>query len=318
MAEKDTGESAASCSVAVVIPTFNHAHFLGDALDSVMAQTRRVDEIVVVDDGSSDNPAAVVARYPGVRLVRQENAGLAAARNTGLAAATADYVAFLDADDLLCPGAIARNLELFAAARQAGFVYGAYERIDAGKRPLSGPCYLAIGDDPFATFLEGNAVGMHATVLYARAKLQAIGGFDPGLRVCEDYDVYLRMAQCYPVASHDQVVALYRIHDLNMSADLSRMIRGVLAVHRRYKPSNARHAYLSRWKTGRRYWKRFYADVAIEGRWGASGAGRIRAIVKAMRYAPGRVLQRAGLAAARRAWRPIAGLLGRTPPGKSD
>src|SRR4051794_23346320 len=89
--------------VSVVVTTYQHAHLLGDALASVLAQTVPPREVVVVDDGSTDDPASVVAHYPGVRLIRQENQGLSAARNTGLRAATGARVLFLDADDLLTP-----------------------------------------------------------------------------------------------------------------------------------------------------------------------------------------------------------------------
>ena len=75
-----------AATVGVVIATYNHAHFLGEALESVRAQTRAADTIVVVDDGSDDNPGEVVARFPGVRCIRQDNRGLAAARNAGLTA----------------------------------------------------------------------------------------------------------------------------------------------------------------------------------------------------------------------------------------
>src|SRR5690349_6707431 len=96
--------------VSIVIPTYNHAHFLGEAIDSATSQSVAPREIIVVDDGSSDNPAAIVAKYPAIRFVRQSNQGLAAARNTGLDLAVGRYVVFLDADDRLMPNALAVNL----------------------------------------------------------------------------------------------------------------------------------------------------------------------------------------------------------------
>ena len=94
-------ERAEAALVSVVIPCYNQAHFLGEAIESVLAQTYPHLEIVVVDDGSTDNTGEVAARYPGVRYVRQENQGLAAARNTGLRHSSGDYLVFLDADDRL-------------------------------------------------------------------------------------------------------------------------------------------------------------------------------------------------------------------------
>src|SRR5690349_15672533 len=96
-------EPVSAATVGVVITTYNHAHFLGEALDSVRAQTRAADAIVVVDDGSDDNPGEVVSRFRGVRCLRQQRRGLAAARNAGLTALNTRYVIFLDADDRLEP-----------------------------------------------------------------------------------------------------------------------------------------------------------------------------------------------------------------------
>jgi cellulose synthase/poly-beta-1,6-N-acetylglucosamine synthase-like glycosyltransferase len=87
--------SSAPMTVAAIIPTFKHARFLGQAISSVLAQTRPADQIIVVDDGSTDNPEAVVANFPTVRLVRQENRGLSAARNYGLKFCTTSHVVFL-------------------------------------------------------------------------------------------------------------------------------------------------------------------------------------------------------------------------------
>src|SRR5262245_31918650 len=115
-------EPVQAATVGVVITTYNHAHFLGEALDSVRAQTHPADEIVVVDDGSGDNPGEVVARFPGVRCIRQDNRGLAAARNAGLTALSTRYVTFLDADDRLEARALAAGLACFGRVPDSGFV----------------------------------------------------------------------------------------------------------------------------------------------------------------------------------------------------
>ncbi len=111
-------------SVSLVIATFNHGRFLAEALDSAVAQTLKGVEIVVVDDGSTDDTPAVLARYAGrIRAVRQPNRGLAAARNTGLATARGTYVGFLDADDVLMPTKLAEQVAVLAREPTVGWTY---------------------------------------------------------------------------------------------------------------------------------------------------------------------------------------------------
>jgi glycosyltransferase involved in cell wall biosynthesis len=251
-------------TVGVVITSYNHAHFLDDALQSVCAQTRPVDAVVVVDDGSTDDPAAVVSRFPGVHLIRQENLGLAAARNAGLARLDASYVVFLDADDRLEPGAIDAGLACFARAPESGFVYGGHRYIDENGDEI-GQRFEPPGDQPYVQLLRGNFIAMHGTVMYHRERLLAIGGFDETLRRCEDYDVYLRMAKRYPVAGYADLVAAYRLHSGNMSADHRGMLRSALHVHARYEPSA--RADREAWAAGRRRWRRTYAEMAADARY---------------------------------------------------
>jgi hypothetical protein len=111
------GISGAGATVAVIIPTFNHARFLAEAIMSVLAQTRPPEEIMVVDDGSTDDPANVVAQFPTVQFIRQDNRGVSAARNKGLRSCMTSHVIFLDADDRLLPTAIEAGLACCGPAR---------------------------------------------------------------------------------------------------------------------------------------------------------------------------------------------------------
>jgi SAM-dependent methyltransferase len=214
---------------AIVINAFNQAHFLSDAIESCLRQTVEIDEIIVVDDGSTDDTASVVARYPNVRLIRQDNRGLAAARNTGLAATDATYVTFLDADDLLLPAALELGIRQLSAQPQAAMVYGAHRMVDARKRPISGKIYIPVSGDAYLQFLRrGNFIGMHATVVYRREHLVALGGFDESFPSCEDYELFLRIAKTRPIISHEQLVAEYRKHSQNMSYDYPKMLATAL------------------------------------------------------------------------------------------
>src|SRR5262245_26551242 len=122
--------------VSVVIPCYNQAHFLREAIESVRAQTYPAVEIVVVDDGSADDTSAVAAGYPGVRCLRQQNQGLAVARNRGLAISRGDLAVFLDADDRLLPDAIAIGAGMLMSDPSLGFVAGYSRFISGDGQPL--------------------------------------------------------------------------------------------------------------------------------------------------------------------------------------
>jgi SAM-dependent methyltransferase len=306
-------------TVAVVITTYNHAHFLLQALHSVMAQTRRADEIVVVDDGSCDDPAAVVSRCDGVKLIRQENQGLATARNTGLRSVRSDTLIFLDADDRLLPNAIADGLACLGDAPDSGMVFGAHRRIDELGQPLGDVVYQPVGAQPYLDLLRGNVVGMHASVLYQRARLIELGGFDAALKRCEDYDVYLRMARKAPVASHANCVAEYRWHGANMSSNHREMLSWVLRVHAREKqPALARAETASAWQDGRGVWRHYYAAQILSAtrrRWTEQHSiGRaLHGVVQAVSASPGTTLRALMRAARRRLGRPSPALDGDAP-----
>ncbi len=223
-------------SVSLVIATFNHARFLGEALDSALAQTLRGVEIVVVDDGSTDDTPAVLARYAGrLRVVRQPNHGLAAARNTGLAAARSTYVSFLDADDVLAPTKLAEQVAALERAPTAGWTYCdvriettptgaealASERFGYGARMLEG--WL------FPELIRGNFIPAIAPLI-RRTVLDAAGQFDERLTALEDWDLWLRLSLISEARYSPAVLARYRVHPGGMSEDRARMDRNRFRV----------------------------------------------------------------------------------------
>lgn len=184
--------------IAIVTPAFNVAPYIGDAIVSVLAQTHRDWTMAVVDDGSTDATAAVAARfaYPGLRLLRQANAGVSAARNRGLAATEAEAVLFLDADDWLATGALAELAAALEAGPAAVAVVGAYVKVPGAhrvRRPVSGDLLRALlVRNPFVN-------GGH--VLIRRAALEAAGPFRGDLRYGEDWEFWTRLARLGPFAA---------------------------------------------------------------------------------------------------------------------
>lgn len=222
--------------VSVVIPCYNQGQFLREAIESVKAQTWQSVELVVVDDGSTDCTPDVVAEFPGIVAVRQENCGLSAARNRGLHASRGAFVAFLDADDLLLPNALAAGVDALVRHPDWAFVWGGYRMVDARGAPLGEPSVPTVASRHYDLLLSRNYIAMHATVLYRRDALDRFGGFDTSLRSCEDYDLYLRIARQSTIGFHPNVIACYRHHDGNMSGNPRVMLRNAIEVLNRQKP----------------------------------------------------------------------------------
>ena len=222
-------EQANRKRVSVVIPCFNQGQYLADAIESALAQTRRVDEIIVVDDGSTDNTAEVAGRFGPVHYLYQKNGGLSAARNAGLRYTTANYILFLDSDDILLSTAIEHCLEAFSEHPNAAFVYGGFRYVDSGRQIISDVLPQS-HKDHFAALLRGNHITMHGTVMYHANLLRSAGGFDETLCACEDYDVYLRLAANYPIVMYPHISAEYRKHGANMSRNAPMMLKTALSV----------------------------------------------------------------------------------------
>lgn len=217
--------------VSVIVPCYNQAHYVGDAIASVLAQTWPQREIIVVDDGSRDNPAAVVSRYAGVRLIRQANQGVSAARNHGLRESRGEFLVFLDADDRLTPNALQTHLQHLQARPDCAFAAGHYREIAADGSVLNTPKQRVVTSEHYRTLLGGgDCVWLPAAVLYRRTELEALGGWHEALSGCADWELYLRLARHSPICCHAQVVAEYRQHLPSMSRNSAAMLRDALAV----------------------------------------------------------------------------------------
>lgn len=236
--------AAGAEAVTVVIPCFRQAHFLPEAIESVLAQDHAAVEVVVVDDGSPDNVAAVAGRYPGVKYLRRANGGLAAARNAGMREADGEFLLFLDADDRLLPGAIGRGLEELRADPEAMMAAGTWRLIGEEGEPLP-------ADPPqqppeaFPALLESCFISTPAAVLYRRELFGRIGRFDPAVSASADYDLYLRTAARFPVRLHSHTVAEYRRHGANMTRDPELIMAAETAVLERQAPLVAADPELS-------------------------------------------------------------------------
>lgn len=267
-------------SVSVVIPAFRAASTIGAALSGALMQTCADIEVVVVDDGSDDETADIVAahRDPRVRLVRQENRGVAAARNVGVAAVRADLVAFCDADDMLLPSHLERALALVAP--RTVVTTNAYWLLPGGIDPGK---VRHLGRFPApeaqrAAILQQNFVSTMS--IFPRALVDEIGPFDETLRRAEDWDFWLRAVLAgYRVVHQPRPLALYRWTDDSLSAGVEEMDEAVRAVLRKAAAGNdlrpEERAYVERRLAGpdpRVLYRR--AEQALrDGRYGEAAAG---------------------------------------------
>ncbi|MEN8130475.1 MAG: glycosyltransferase [Pseudomonadota bacterium] len=250
--------------VSAVIPCFNQAHFLSEAIDSLLAQSYSNIEIIVVDDGSTDNTADVVSCYANVQLLRQRNSGLAAARNSGIRASQGDYLIFLDADDLLLPNAVEKGFVCLQKHPDSAFASGRYRLLTPDGSAREPHIDTPMDKDPYTALLRGNHIAMHATVMYRRQVLEVTGGYNASLPVCEDYDLYLRIARQYQIARHKHVIAEYRKHGTNISYNSPLMLETVLSIlYSQRQHIEANSCYSSAFRAGICFWKEFYGLRAI-------------------------------------------------------
>ena len=222
--------------LSVIIPAFNYGHFLRACVHSVTSQGVADVEVLVVDDGSEDDTAAVAATLPGVRYIHQANQGLSAARNSGLAHCSGEYLLFLDADDLLAPASLAARLKFLRAHRATGLSVcrtRQFQTTDsAGQAQLGAPWLLPCADLGLR-LMYFNLAPPHAWLLH-RSVADAVGWFDTDLRACEDYDYWLRALYHghEPLYSPAGTV-YYRKHGASMSADNSKQLHHDVVLHER-------------------------------------------------------------------------------------
>jgi ribosomal protein S7 len=211
--------------VSVIVPTYNRADLIPYTINSVLSQTMSDWELIVVDDGSTDDTAAVVKRYQDdrVRYIRQENAGVSAARNRGVAHATGEYLCFLDSDDELMPQKLAQQTAYLDAHPSIGLVASGHLLIDREGQPLAQTLpWLSYPRLDLDTLVLTCPIVLHA-VLLRKAWFARVGGFATNLSGAADHDLWLRLAYAGCIMEWTrEVLCRYRLHGSNMIGDASK------------------------------------------------------------------------------------------------
>lgn len=196
--------------VSVIIPTYNRAWIIKEAIDSVLTQTHKAYELIVVNDGSIDNTDSILNQYDKkLRVIRQANRGVSAARNQGIASSSGDLIALLDSDDLWLPEKLERQVSFFQDHPQALICQTEEIWIRNGKRVNPGRRHQKPSGMIFEPSLSLCLVSPSA-VMFRKELIDRVGLFDENLPACEDYDMWLRVGSRYPVYLIDQPLIVKR------------------------------------------------------------------------------------------------------------
>lgn len=221
--------------ISVIIPAYNAQAFIAQTLESVIAQTYSNLEILVVDDGSSDRTAEIIGQFAQrdtrIRLLQQPNAGVAAARNLAIREARGEFIVPVDADDIWYPNNIALQLQAMEQGGQSvGLVYSWSVDIDEQDQPTGGFRAAQIMGDVYTTLIAHNFIGNASATMMRRSCLERVGVYDPALKEqnaqgCEDWDLYLRIAEHYEFQVVRKFCIGYRKISSSMSCDYGVMAK---------------------------------------------------------------------------------------------
>lgn len=217
--------------ISVVIPTYNYGRFVAEAIESALGQSLTPLEIIVIDDGSTDDTGTVVQAFGDrVRYIGQKNAGVCAARNRGVAESGGELIAFLDADDIWEPEKLEQQVAIFAEDPEIGMVHCAMREFDSATgetvafrtKGLAGQ----VADD--LLLMEEPAVNVSgSSVMVTRAAFDDVGGFDTRMKCGEDWDFCYRVARKYKVGFVSEPVLNYRRHVAAAHLNVAEMERGM-------------------------------------------------------------------------------------------
>ncbi len=197
--------------VSVIIPAYNSIQYLPETLESVLQQTFTDFEVLIINDGSSDNTVewASGLKDPRVKLISQENQGLSGARNTGIFNAQADYIAFLDADDLWEPTKLAKQVSCLDKHPEVGLVHAWMALVDVGGKSTGRVLKSSVEGCAWQQIVQWNTIAC-PSVMVRRCCFDQVGVFDRSLRSVEDWDMWIRIAVEYPFAVINEPLAYYR------------------------------------------------------------------------------------------------------------
>lgn len=276
--------------VSVVLPVHNGARYLDEAIRSVLAQTYADMELIVVDDGSTDETPHIVARHESaVRYVRQEHSGVSAARNKGIALSRGSYIGFIDSDDEWEPEKIATQVGRLESKADAVASFTGVLRVDERIGSAVAVTPPPAMDMVAALVLHSNLLsGGGSAALIRRSALAQAGGFDTELAQGEDWDLWIRLAALGPLDITSAPLVRRRVHETNASRDVWRMERDNLRVLEKFFANSdlrERYGHLRR-----RAYSNHYVIFSGSYLWARDIPAAVRCLARAAAYRPSALL----------------------------
>lgn len=279
-------------TVSVIVPAYRHAEFIDATLRSVFAQTFRDFEVIVINDGSPDDTAArlrPLADAGRIRYFEQTNRGQSAARNEGLRQARGEFIAYLDDDDRWPPDKLARQVALLRTHPDAVAAYG-FAHLTGNGQDFRHPRETGPSGSIKNDLLGGNLIVSPGQVMIRARELHAIGGFDETIKGADDWDLWLRLADCGAFVYDDRCTLHYRYHANNASRNTAQMFRTQMQVLKKHLGRTPLNVRWRAWLRCRRFIGRGGASPELLQAQAARTAGRrfavIRHLARAVRYDP--------------------------------
>lgn len=253
-----------SPKVSVIIPAYNQAEYLCQAIDSALSQTYNNVEIIVVDDGSTDNTQELVKKYTDkIHYIRQTNQGSSSARNRALTTATGKYIAFVDHDDIWLKNKLEEEVPFLENNKEYGFIYSGVDFIDENGR-IIGQRTTYKGEEPtFDRLYKGpNIICSPTNTIVRRKCLEYAGGFDTDIKSSYDYDLWLRLSRKFKFTYFNKILSQYRFHRGNMHKDYEQRLRDHLIIFRKPELTHDKNWYQRRFRIADIYYH--IADLYVE------------------------------------------------------
>lgn len=291
--------------VSVVMAAKNYGRFLAEAVESVIAQTFTDWELLIIDDGSSDDTECVAARFgdPRIRYVKSDRLGQSRAKNLGIDLARGEFIAFLDADDAWLPAKLEKQLKLFAEG--IGVVFSRRLLMDESSRPLPANTQAAFPSGRVLPQMFSQNFVCFSSAMVHKEVFSSVGRFDPQWDLAIDYDLWLRVARHYTFEFVDEVLVKYRTGHGNLSKKLADRVDGVLAIMDRNSADVPEEvlaeSYASTYRTIGHVMRSAEPAVSVKWYW------------KALQRPHQRLLSAKGLAASLLAW-----VRGKRTPGPAE